>query len=412
MDKFCFVIMGYGKKTDTYTGKVFDLDMTYTNIIKPAVEKAGLICVRGDEIQESGLIDRNMYALLIRADLVIADISTYNPNAIYELGVRHASRPYSTIILKEDQGCLAFDLSHNKIFSYKHLGDDIGASEAKRCQEELVALITSILTRCETDSPFFQFIPSLCHYVLPDEEFGKILSELAEREKHLFAIVEKAKIEMNQNNFVAAYKLWSKASEKAEDEAYFIQQHALARYKSEFPSKAGALQDALIIISKLKPDLTNDTETLGITGAIYKRLYLLHKDIAYLDKAISFYRRGYVVNKDYYTGENYATCLELKSMQVIDENEKIYCRFESRKIREELINLITSILQQDDYEQRSDLKWIYATYSYSLYSLDLEYKEYENKFFALSNTDWEKNTYIQTKTLLDNIREGTHGKSL
>ena len=42
-----------------------------------------------------------MYALLLHADLVIADITTFNPNAIYELGVRHAVRPYSTIILKE-----------------------------------------------------------------------------------------------------------------------------------------------------------------------------------------------------------------------------------------------------------------------------------------------------------------------
>ena len=92
--------MGYGKKTDPSTGKTFDLDKTYLNIIKPAVISAGLECVRGDEVKESGLIDKSMYALLIHADLVIADISTYNPNAIYELGVRHASRPFTTIIIK------------------------------------------------------------------------------------------------------------------------------------------------------------------------------------------------------------------------------------------------------------------------------------------------------------------------
>ncbi len=58
------------------------MDKTYLNIIKPAVEKSDLECIRGDEIQDSGLIDKNMYALLLQADLVIADITTYNPNAI------------------------------------------------------------------------------------------------------------------------------------------------------------------------------------------------------------------------------------------------------------------------------------------------------------------------------------------
>lgn len=80
----CFVIMGYGKKSDLEIGKTFDLDKTYINVIKPAAEAAGYQCVRGDEIIESRLIDKSMYTMLVYADLVIADISTYNPNAIYE----------------------------------------------------------------------------------------------------------------------------------------------------------------------------------------------------------------------------------------------------------------------------------------------------------------------------------------
>ena len=104
MDKICFVIMGYGKKTDTNLGKTYDLDITYKNIIKPAVERAGYTCIRGDEVLESGIIDKSMYALLIRADLVIADITTFNPNAIYELGIRHAAKPFSTIVMKEKDG--------------------------------------------------------------------------------------------------------------------------------------------------------------------------------------------------------------------------------------------------------------------------------------------------------------------
>ena len=39
----CFVIMGYGKKTDFKQNKSFDLDKTYRNIIKPAAEAAGYV---------------------------------------------------------------------------------------------------------------------------------------------------------------------------------------------------------------------------------------------------------------------------------------------------------------------------------------------------------------------------------
>lgn len=89
--KICFVIMGFGKKSDPDLGKTYDLDKTYKNIIRPAVTASGYECVRADEVIDSGLIDKSMYALLMQADLVVADITTFNPNAIYELGIRHAS---------------------------------------------------------------------------------------------------------------------------------------------------------------------------------------------------------------------------------------------------------------------------------------------------------------------------------
>jgi len=89
----CFVAMGFGKKTDySDTPRSLNLDATYEAIIKPAVTACGLRCVRADEVRHSGIIDGPMYEMLLRADLVIADISTANPNAIYELGVRGRCR--------------------------------------------------------------------------------------------------------------------------------------------------------------------------------------------------------------------------------------------------------------------------------------------------------------------------------
>ena len=77
----CFVVMGYGKKPDHEQGRVFDLDKSYQDIIKPAVQAAGCDCVRSDEIQHAGNINIPMYEQLLHADLVIADLSTANLNA-------------------------------------------------------------------------------------------------------------------------------------------------------------------------------------------------------------------------------------------------------------------------------------------------------------------------------------------
>src|SRR5918997_614206 len=109
----CFVVMGFGKKTDFETGRTLDLDKVYKNMIKPAVEAAGLKCIRADEIVHSGLIDVPMYEQLLNADVVVADLSTSNKNAYYELGVRHALKPYTTIIICEDGvKAFPFDLNH------------------------------------------------------------------------------------------------------------------------------------------------------------------------------------------------------------------------------------------------------------------------------------------------------------
>ena len=79
----CFVVMGFNTKTDPNTGKVFDLDKSYKYIIKPAAEAAGFTCERADEIRHSGVIDVPMYEQLLKADLVIADLSTSKCQCVF-----------------------------------------------------------------------------------------------------------------------------------------------------------------------------------------------------------------------------------------------------------------------------------------------------------------------------------------
>jgi hypothetical protein len=107
--KRCFIVMGFGMKTDYATGRKLDLDKSYRLLVKPVVEEKGLVCVRADEIRHSGAIDVPMYRELLTADVVIADLSTANPNALYELGIRHALRPRTTVVISENKLPYPFD---------------------------------------------------------------------------------------------------------------------------------------------------------------------------------------------------------------------------------------------------------------------------------------------------------------
>jgi len=181
--------MGFGIKTDFETSKTFDLDKTYLNIIKPAVTECDLICLRSDEFLESGIIesdeflesgiiDKSLYYMLMRAEIVIADITTNNANAIYELGVRHALKPYSTIIINEVSSKFPFDLNHNRILRYKHLGEDIGFDEANQTKDKLKELIMEVIKKESNDSPVYEFLDGLNPPIIEKQNDEQIINDL------------------------------------------------------------------------------------------------------------------------------------------------------------------------------------------------------------------------------------------
>jgi hypothetical protein len=145
----CFVVMGFGIKTDLATGRKLDLDKSYRLLIKPSVEGANLECIRADEIRHSGTIDVPMYRELLSADCVIADLSTANPNALYELGIRHALRPRTTIVISENKLLYPFVLNHILIQGYAHLGNAIDYDEVVRFRKVLGEQLEAVMKSME-----------------------------------------------------------------------------------------------------------------------------------------------------------------------------------------------------------------------------------------------------------------------
>lgn len=397
--KVCFVVMGFGKKTDYESGRTLDLDATYEAIIQPAATEEGLRCIRSDEIMQSGVIDVAMYEMLLRAELVIADISTGNVNAVYELGVRHALRPNATVIMKESEGKLYFDLNHVSTFQYEHLGQDIGAREAERAKRALRTLIAEVMVSTKPDSPVYTFLPKLQHPRLTDEEYAALLNETEADQERLAGHMRTGESSSKDSRHEDAAKAFSAAAAMKPGEPYIIQQLALATYKAKMPSELAALISGLLIIEALDPDRSNDPETLGITGAIRKRLWLLTADKAQLDAAIRYYGRGFELRRDYYNGENFAVCCDFRSKIQSDQMEAQYDRMSAQKIRLTLVDLLRGLVQADNFVERSDRGWILATLANCLFALgDKDDAEKQEQLFLSENpAQWQLDTYNANK---------------
>ncbi len=241
----CFVIMGFGQKADLATGRVLDLDKSYKNIIKPAVTAAGYECVRADEIQHSGVIDVPMYEMLFGADLVVADLSTANLNAIFELGVRHALKPRATIIMAESKFTIPFDANHIVVRHYEHLGPDIGFDETMRMRGELTTLISALKGGDAVDSPVYTMLPDLQRPTRPAATKMGIAAAAARpqsSDESYAAMLQTAREAMDAGSFDFAKKklqdIYKDQTEPGADgrpkaaRPFIIQQLALATYKA------------------------------------------------------------------------------------------------------------------------------------------------------------------------------------
>jgi hypothetical protein len=153
------------------------------------------------------------------------------------------------------------------------------------------------------------------------------------------------------------------------DEPYVVQQLALATYKSKHPDALTALHDARTILQTLAPDTSSDAETIGLWGAIHKRLWEVGKSLDDLDKAIRAYARGYFIKDDYYNGINFAFLLNVRA-SLSQGDDAIADRVLARRVRSEVLTLCDSALDtkraQADLQRAAaanadDLFWIEAT---------------------------------------------------
>ena len=126
----CFVIMPFAPA----------LEEIYDKVIKPALTSEPVLmrCVRGDEVFTNEPIMADVWALIQKAEVVVADLTGKNPNVLYELGLAHALWK-KVILLAQAEKDLPFDLRHMRALLYKPT-----LTGAEKLRGDLVNAITEI----------------------------------------------------------------------------------------------------------------------------------------------------------------------------------------------------------------------------------------------------------------------------
>ncbi len=120
--KTCFVIMPISDMKGYDNGH---FTRVYNELIKPAVKSANYDVYRAGDDKRCNFIMIDILRNILDADMVICDLSGHNPNALYELGIRHAfNKP--VVLLKDDKTARLFDTDGFRYARYDHsLGADL-----------------------------------------------------------------------------------------------------------------------------------------------------------------------------------------------------------------------------------------------------------------------------------------------
>ena len=104
----CFVMMPLGLWFDRY----------YQEIYVPAIKDAGFEPVRADELFSTGSVVEQIWEQIIKATILLADLTGKNPDVFYELGLSHAAKK-PVIFAASNVEDVPFDLRHLRVIIYE-----------------------------------------------------------------------------------------------------------------------------------------------------------------------------------------------------------------------------------------------------------------------------------------------------
>ncbi len=192
--------------------------------------------------------------------------------------------------------------------------------------------------------------------------------------QELFDLAEELK---SMNEFGYARRLLGRATEQPIHEQKLKmkigQRHALCTYKDPDLPVYDKLIRALEILHETD-DLkaTRDNETLGLAGAIYKRMWQVDTDKEHLERSFAYYNRGFEQGPETdfgYTGINAAYVLDLlaslEERYAVDTGTSSPTaearRKNARAIRQTLVEVLPSLADSEENKWLTETWWFLVT---------------------------------------------------
>jgi hypothetical protein len=189
----------------------------------------------------------------------------------------------------------------------------------------------------------------------------------------------------------------------------------LATYKAESPDALSALQEAKKLLAPLNPEESNDPETVGLAGAIEKRLFDRAQGDEHINLAIRYYARGYFLRNDRYNGINLSYLLNVRTDTALDSSpaDKIADLVWANRLRTEVLLLCDeelkaianreqrtaaapAVVQQEQFGRDEEQKfWCLATKAEAHFGLG-QMKEYDSTLAqakAVKHAAWMWTTF-------------------
>lgn len=331
--------MPFGRKSAA-SGLTVDFDAVYESFIKPSVKAAELEPLRADEEMAGGIIHKPMFERLVLCEYAVADLTTANANVFYELGLRHAVRPWATqLLFAEGLGQLPFDVAMLRALPYKLGADGKPVDVAASC-----AALTTRLQEAKntnTDSPVFQLLdgfPDIQHLktdVFRDrvryaDEIKTRLATARKLDRDAVHQVEQVlgDISHAEAGVVIDLFLSYRAVEAWDDMIALVARMAPPLTETVMVqeqlglalNRAKRSEEAERVLLELITRRGPSSETYGILGRVYKDRWEASAKAGnaplargLLDKAIDAYLKGFEADwRDAYPGVNAVTLMELK----------------------------------------------------------------------------------------------------
>jgi len=149
--KSCFVITPIGDASSDVRRAA---DGVIDNALEPVLSELAYSVDVSHRMSETGSITKQVLVKLLESDLVVCNLTTLNPNVMYELAVRHASRK-PVICIAENGTILPFDIQDDRTIFYEN--DMAGAGSLA---EQFRNMVQSTQQDSNPDNPIYRAVES------------------------------------------------------------------------------------------------------------------------------------------------------------------------------------------------------------------------------------------------------------